>query len=101
MTAVKVGGNKGTLPCEYSLLAVDKENVIFETAKKSEDGDDIILRGYECFNKRTDVTLTLGVPVKSAYICDMLENEETEIPVIDNKISLTFKPFEIITIKIK
>lgn len=101
MTAVKVGGNKGTLPCEYSLLTVDKENVIFETAKKAEDGDDIILRGYECFNKRTDVTLTLGVPVKSAYICDMLENEETEIPVIDSKISLTFKPFEIITIKIK
>lgn len=101
MTAVKVSGNKGTLPCEYSLLTADKENVIFETAKKAEDGDDIILRGYECFNKRTDVTLTLGVPVKSAYICDMLENEETEIPVIDNKISLTFKPFEIITIKIK
>ena len=101
MTAVKVSGNKGTLPCEYSLLTADKENVIFETAKKSEDGDDIILRGYECFNKRTDVTLTLGVPVKSAYICDMLENEETEIPVIDSKISLTFKPFEIITVKLK
>lgn len=101
MTAVKVSGNKGTLPCEYSLLTADKNNVIFETAKKSEDGDDIILRGYECFNKRTDVTLTLGVPVKSAYICDMLENEETEIPVIDNKISLTFKPFEIITLKLK
>lgn len=101
MTAVKVSGNNGTLPCKYSFLTVDKENVIFETAKKSEDSDDIILRGYECFNKRTDVTLTLGVPVKCAYICDMLENEETEIPVIDNKLSLTFKPFEIITIKIK
>ncbi len=101
MTAVKVSGNKGTLPCEYSLLSADKENVIFETVKKAEDGDDIILRGYECFNKRTDVTLTLGVPVKSAYICDMLENEETEIPVIDSKISLTFKPFEIITVKLK
>lgn len=101
MTAVKVSGNKGTLPCEYSLLTADKENVIFETAKKSEDGDDIILRGYECFNKRTDVALTLGVPVKRAYICDMLENEETEIPVIDSKISLTFKPFEIITVKLK
>lgn len=101
MTAVKVSGNKGTLPCEYSFLSLDAENIVFETAKKAEDGEDIILRGYECFNKRTDVTLTLGVPVNSAYICDMLENEETEIPVTDGKISLSFKPFEIITLKLK
>lgn len=101
MTAVKVSENKGTLPCEYSFLSLDSENIIFETAKKAEDGEDIILRGYECFNKRTGVTLTLGVPVKSAYICDMLENEETEIPVTDGKISLVFKPFEIITLKLK
>ncbi|MCH5190348.1 MAG: alpha-mannosidase, partial [Oscillospiraceae bacterium] len=71
MTAVKVSGIKGTLPCEFSLLSADAENIIFETAKQAEDGDDIILRGYECFNKRTDVTLTIGLPVKSAYICDM------------------------------
>lgn len=101
MTAVKVSENKGTLPCEYSFLSLDAENIIFETVKKAEDGDDIILRGYECFNKRTDVTLTLGVPVTHAYICDMLENEETEIPVTDGKISLSFKPFEIITVKLK
>lgn len=101
MTAVKVSENKGTLPCAYSFLTTDAENIIFETAKKAEDGEDIILRGYECFNKRTDVTLTLGVPVKRAYICDMLENEETEIPVTDGKISLSFKPFEIITVKLK
>lgn len=101
MTAVKVSENKGTLPCEFSLLSTDAENIIFETAKQAEDGDDIILRGYECFNKRTDVTLTFGLPVKSAYICDMLENEETEIPVTDGKISLTFKPFEIVTVKLK
>ena len=101
MTAVKVSENKGTLPCEFSLLSADAENIIFETAKQAEDSEDIILRGYECFNKRTDVTLTFGLPVKSAYICDMLENEETEIPVTDGKISISFKPFEIITVKLK
>lgn len=101
MTAVNVGKNKGNLPCEYSFLSVDAENVIFETAKKAEDGEGIILRGYECFNKRTTAVLTLGVPAKSAYICDMLENEETEIPILDGKITLNFKPFEIITVKLK
>lgn len=101
MTAVNVGKNKGELPCEYSFLSVDKENVIFETAKKAEDGDDIILRGYECFNKRTTAVLTLGVPVKSAYVCDMLENIISEIPVNNNSIKVNFKPFEIITLKIE
>lgn len=100
MIAVNVGKNKGELPCEYSFLSVDAENVIFETAKKAEDGEGIILRGYECFNKRTTAVLTLGVPAKSAYICDMLENEETEIPIYDGKITLNFKPFEIITVKV-
>ncbi len=100
MIAVNVGKNKGNLPCEYSFLSVDKENVIFETAKKAEDGEGIILRGNECFNKRTTAVLTLGVPAKSAYICDMLENEETEIPIYDGKITLNFKPFEIITVKL-
>ena len=101
MTAVPVSTNKGALPTEYSFLSVDAENVIFETAKMAEDNDDIILRGYECFNKRTTATVTLGVPVKKAFICDMLENNIRELKVTGNTITVDFKPFEIITVKIK
>ena len=67
----------------------------------AEDNDDIILRGYECFNKRTTATVTLGVPVKKAFICDMLENNIRELKVTGNTITVDFKPFEIITVKIK
>ncbi len=100
MTAVPVSANKGNLPAEYSLFSVDCENVIFETAKMAEKTEDTILRGYECFNKRTTATVTLGFKANKAYICDMLENNETEIEVVDGKITLNFKPFEIITVKL-
>lgn len=96
-----VKGGSGNLPTEYSLFEVDKDNVIFETAKKAEDDDTIVLRGCEYFNKRTVANVTFGFDVKKAYICDMLENVQTPLNVDGNSISVEFKPYEIITLKIE
>ena len=51
--------------------------------------------------KKGTETLSLGSIANKAYICDMLENELTELTVTDGKITLPFKPFEILTIKVK
>lgn len=101
MLCVKAGENKGNLANEYSFFTVDQNNVIFETAKKAEKEDTIILRGCEYFNKRTLANITFGFDVKKAYICDMLENTQTELTVNNNTVSVEFKPYEIITIKIE
>ena len=96
----KVGENKGNLANEYSFFTVDKENVIFETAKKAETEDTIILRGCEYYNKRTAANVKFGFNVKKAYLCDMLENNVKELEINDNTIAVDFKPFEINTIKV-
>ena len=85
---------------EYSLFTVDCDNVIFETAKKAETEESIILRGCEYFNKRTTANVKFGFPVKKAYLCDMLENNVQELDVVNNTICVDFKPFEINTIKV-
>lgn len=100
LKAFPVGKQEGTLPEEYSFVSCNSDNFIVETVKKAEKDDSIIVRGYECYNKRTNVELNFGFDVKKAVICDLMENEIEEIEVNNNSVSFTAKPFEIISVKV-
>jgi alpha-mannosidase len=56
---------------------------------------------YEGKKTRGIETLTLGIKAEKAYLCDMLENEISELEVVNGTITLPYKPFEIITVKVK
>lgn len=56
----------GNLPASYSFVQADKENVVIEAVKKAEDSDAVIVRLYECYNRRGQTTLTFPRPVKRA-----------------------------------
>ncbi len=101
MTAFKVKKQAGKLADEFSLVSVADENVVIETVKKAEDGDGIIVRMYESFNKRTNTTLTLGFDFNSAAICDLMENDVKTLRTKGNQIPVELKSFEIVTLKIK
>ena len=99
MFAQKVERNEnGRLPDSYSLISCNAKNFVVETVKQAENTDGIVVRGYECNNKRTLVALQCGFPVKKAYVCNLLEEKEAEIPVENGKISFTVNPFEIYSI---
>ena len=53
------------------------------------------------FNGRTEVTLDFGFEVKEAAICDMLENFTQALETCGNKVKLTARNFEIVTLRIK
>lgn len=95
------GPHDGVLPERFSLLNVDKENVIVETVKKAEESDDIIVRLYEYQNKREKVTLTLFKEIKDVIECDLMENEINKIDFEGNSFKFEIKPYEIKTFKIK
>ncbi len=101
MSAVVKGNAGGNLPEEYSFVSTDCDNVIVEAVKKAEDSDDIIIRLYECYNRRSDVRLSLAKDIKAAYECDMLENDIEELVLEGSSVFFKVKPFEIKTIKIK
>ena len=101
MTAITVGKHSGKLGDSYSFASVRDENIVIETVKKAENGDGIIIRMYESFNKRTNTVLKTGFYFKSVTLCDMLENDLKVISAKENSIPLTLKPFEIVTIKIR
>ncbi len=91
---------KGTKAGEYSFASVDKDNVILETVKAAEDGNGIILRLYESENAKTRVCLTVNRDFERAYICNLLEETETEAAVSGNRIQIPVKPYEIVTVRI-
>ncbi|HOV68944.1 MAG TPA: glycoside hydrolase family 38 C-terminal domain-containing protein, partial [Clostridia bacterium] len=99
--AVYEKAHPGGLAKEFSLVWLDKENVVIEAVKKAEDSGDIIVRLYECYNRRARVKLTFCQPILQAWECDMLENEEIGMDIDGNSFEFEIKPYEIKTFKIK
>lgn len=91
-------GESGTLP---ALVACEDRNVVVETVKKAEDSNDLIVRVYECHNSRGRAELACARRFSSAMLCDLEENEIAELDVNDGLVAFEYKPFEIITIKLK
>lgn len=86
----------------FSLAEVDRENIILDTMKPAEDGsEDIILRLYE--SKKAAVTARIHTAFEgyTPYVCDMLENILEEAPVENGGILLSFRAFEVKTIRLK
>ena len=100
LKAKKIEKNSnGILPKRFSFVSSDKKNVVIETVKKSEDSKGVIIRLFDAENKRGKVNLNFGLPISKVYMCDMLENTEREIKVVDNSVELEFSNFEVLTLK--
>lgn len=96
---VAKGGN-GQLAQEYSLVSTNDGGVVCETVKQAEEGSGMVVRVYEANGARHNATITFGLPVKQAYLCDLNENEIEQLQTDGNDVHVTVKPFEILTIKV-
>lgn len=76
-------------------------NVIVETVKQAESGEGTVIRVFECKNMRTKASITVPENVTEVVLCDMLENEETVIPVEQGTFEFTIRPYEILTFLLK
>jgi len=101
MIALEASGDSDAIPAEFSLVSLNSDHVACETVKEAEDGNGTVIRVYEYKNIRGKVRLTTALGFEKAYLCDMLENEICELPVVDGKIVCDIKGFEILTVKLK
>lgn len=97
--AMYTDGN-GNAPSEYSLVSCDKENVVVETVKLSEDGKGIIIRMFDVFNRKTDAKLEFGFDAKKVYTCDLMENKIEQIGS-GSSVDVKVKNFEIVTLYVE
>jgi len=93
--------HSGEMPELMSFVNVDSPNVIIDTVKKAEDSDDIIIRLYEAYGQRGNVTMNFdSVPIRVSE-CNLMEENDVPIPAQDRNISFYIKPYEIKTFKVK
>ncbi|MBN1777666.1 MAG: alpha-mannosidase, partial [Clostridiales bacterium] len=80
-----------------ALAAADRPNILIETVKPCEDAQcAYILRLYEAMGDYTTTKLSFSHGVTGVKECNMLEEEQSEADAA----SLTFRPFEIKTLKV-
>lgn len=93
----------GEADCDYrgSLLFVDADNIIIETVKPAEDSDGFIARIYEAEGTFTSCNLAFASGIGSVCESDMLEYENCPLEAKDGSVALSFKPFEIKTLRFK
>lgn len=86
---------------DMSFMKIDKANVVIDTVKLAEDGSgDIIVRLYEAKKAAVQANLTINTDGFQAYECDMLENIIGGLEMTDRNLELSFRAFEIKTIRL-
>ncbi len=100
LLAVPAAGG-GPLPEVFSLVTCDQPGIILETAKRSEDGEDLIVRFYEAYDRRVRANITLGLPFEGVTVCGLLERpvETPELSVSGQTVTLPVRNFEIVTLR--
>ena len=94
-----ITANNGDLAETYSFVSVDKPNAVITAVKKAENDDSLIVRFYDAYDCKSNVTLTVPSTYTKAYLCDLMENEVKELTVTDGKVTVPTSNFEIVTVK--
>lgn len=93
----------GELNSIHAWIGLDSEHTVLDTVKQAEDGSGVVLRFYESTGGREQIKLWWPDDMRNvrAYLTNLLEDEAEELAVSDGAIELSFKPYEIKTIKLK
>ncbi len=87
---------------ETSLFRPSDPNVVIDAIKLAEDGSrDMIVRLYESKRTGTECTLLTSLGLQAAFEADMLERKVRRLPASRKGIPLSFRAFEIKTLRLK
>jgi alpha-mannosidase len=93
--------HEGSLPLSHSFFGVEGNGVVLDAIKLAEDGSGLVFRLYEANGKAETAVLRFFRTPKHATATNLLENEITPLAVKDGRLELTFRAFEIKTIKVR
>ena len=93
-----VPGDSGTT----SLFGVDNPAVIIDAVKEAEDGSgDLIVRLYESMRTAATCMLSSSLPIREARETDMMERNGKPVRLRHGGMELSFRAFEIKTIRLR
>jgi alpha-mannosidase len=97
---VAQAGSQASALQQVSLLSAEPANVVVETIKRAEDGDGLIVRLYESQRRRVRARLHLGFELASARRTNLLEENQAELTPDGNTLTLSVRPYEIVTLRL-
>lgn len=94
---LKRGAADGAVP---SLVSVDHPDVVVAAVKRSEDGDDLIVRVHESAGGTARARLRFSVPVRGVAVVNLLEEEPKALRLRDGAVDLELPPFAVRTLRL-
>ncbi len=91
---------QGSIDNKNRLFEVGNSDVVIDAVKKSEDGNNIIIRLHEQYGGKTDVSIKLNFNFECWYETDLME-KKVGCESKEDIVAIALKPYEITTILIK
>ena len=102
---VKNSKNSSTKKAVHSFASIQSidtiDSVIIENIKEAEDGNGVIIRLYESKADSSNCELELANNYTKATLCNLMEKNIEQLEIKNKKIFLSFRPFEIKSIRIE
>ena len=99
----KAGNPARPLPPEgTSFLKVDGQDIALVTWKKAQDGKGSIMRLQETAGQHSETSISFpDATLTAAKLCTGVEDDLRTLPVENNALRLSFKPFEVLTVRLE
>jgi alpha-mannosidase len=90
----------GAVKHEGDLVAISHPAVVCETIKAGEDGAGLVLRLYEAAGSSARAVVRVAGAYRSARLTNMLEEPARRLALAGGAFELSFRPFEVKTVKL-
>lgn len=85
-----------------SFVECEDPNLVLDTVKRAEDGDALILRLYETHGARGTARVRVPAGLKTVLFTDILEETGEKVEVAaDGVINVSYRPYQIITLRVE
>ena len=89
------------LPEESSFLKTDHDNIVVTAMKKAEDREGIVIRLFNRGEEPFTGNLTLWKPFESAYVTNLIEEDQKQLKLEGKKLRLDMEKYEIKTVRLE
>jgi alpha-mannosidase len=101
LRAEQVQTHSGSLPPVHSFVSIQPSTVVLTAIKKSEDGNDLILRYYEWAGQRAEAKITVPAGATRAAAANLMEAPQgNSLPVSGDQIVVPVTPYSINTLRV-
>jgi alpha-mannosidase len=94
-----VTGQAAAMPAP--VITIDHPGVQISSVKRADDGSgDLVVRLYEACGDRAVISVRTPFTIGSASKCNLLEEPQQGIECSDGIVSVTLRPFELVTLRL-